>query len=348
MMKRTVVAALAFGLLAGVPDRGEAQESYRLQGDRVAVYNLAGEVEVVAGSGSEVVVRVTARGADASRLSVELGDIRGQSTLRVVYPDDRIVYARPGGGRFRSSVQVRADGTFGDGMGGDRVEIRSGGSGLEAHADLRIEVPEGKAVAINNAVGAAGARGIRGDLTLRVSSGTITVADITGEVELDTGSGNVVAEDVVGTLEVDTGSGDVTLARVAGPRLFVDTGSGRVEANGVTADRVEVDTGSGRVEILDLAAPDVMVDTGSGSVELALVGPVDRLEVDTGSGAVTVTVPRSLDAEIEVDTGSGGIDMDLPVEVRTSRRDYFEGRAGDGRGRIVIDTGSGRVRIRGN
>lgn len=347
-MNRTVAAAaLAAGLLAGAADGIRAQESYRLQGDRVAIYNLAGEVEVVAGSGTEVVVWVTAGGADASRLSVELGGIRGQSTLRVVYPDDRIVYQRPGGGRFRTSVQVRDDGTFGGGMGGDRVEIRSGGSGLEAHADLRVEIPQGKAVAIHNAVGSADARGIRGDLTLRVNSGPISVVDVTGNVDLDTGSGTVLAEDVVGSLEIDTGSGNVSMARVSGPRVFVDTGSGRVEGSGVEADRVEVDTGSGRVEITGLASPDVTVDTGSGSVELDLVGAVERLEVDTGSGAVLVRVPRTLDARIEVDTGSGGIDVDLPVEVRTSRRDYFQGQAGQGRGRVLIDTGSGRVRIQG-
>jgi len=47
-----------------------------------------------------------------------------------------------------------------------------------------------------------------------------------------------------------------------------------------------------------------------------------------------------------VDTGSGGIDVDFPVEVRTMRRNYFRGRVGDGSGRILIDTGSGGIRLR--
>lgn len=347
-MNKTVTTAFAVAVLAGSASAAAAQDTYRLQGDRVAIYNLAGEVQVVPGSGSEVVVTVSPGGADASRLTVEVGDIRGQATLRVVYPGDRIVYARPGGGRYRSTVQIRGDGTFGGGMGGERVEIASGGSGLEAHADIRVEVPQGVAAAVHNAVGPAEARGVRGDLALQVNSGSITVMDVTGDVELDTGSGAVRAEDILGSLEVDTGSGDVTMARVAGPRVFVDTGSGSVEGSGVKTDRFEVDTGSGRIEILDLGSPDVTVDTGSGAVELEITGPVERLEVDTGSGSVTLRVPSGLNAQVEVDTGSGGIDVDLPIEVRTSRRDYFLGRAGDGTGRIVIDTGSGRVRIRGS
>ena len=347
-MHRSFVPLLAAATVVGSASIAEAQESYRLQGDRVAIYNLAGEVEVVPGSGSEVVVTVSMGGADAARLSVEVGDIRGQATLSVVYPGDRIVYARPGGGRYRSTVRIREDGTFGGGMGGEQVEIASGGSGLEAHADIRVEVPQGMSAAVHNAVGPAEARGVRGDLTLRVRSGSISVTDITGDVELDTGSGAIQAEDILGSLEVDTGSGDVTLARVVAPRVFVDTGSGRVEGRGIETDRLEVDTGSGRVELMDLGSPDVTVDTGSGSVELELTAPVERLEVDTGSGSVTVLVPSALSAEVEVDTGSGGIDVDLPIDVRTSRRGYFMGRAGDGGGRILIDTGSGDVRIRGN
>ena len=42
------------------------QEVERLSGGDVAVYNLAGHVEVVRGSGSDVVVRIDRGGADAS------------------------------------------------------------------------------------------------------------------------------------------------------------------------------------------------------------------------------------------------------------------------------------------
>jgi hypothetical protein len=48
---------------------------------------------------------------------------------------------------------------------------------------------------------------------------------------------------------------------------------------------------------------------------------------------------------VEIDTGSGGIDLDFPLEVRSVRRDRVQGRLGDGQGTILIDTGSGSIRI---
>jgi hypothetical protein len=44
-------AMLAFAIL--LPGAGVSQETHRLTGDQVAVYNLAGHVEVIAGTGSE-------------------------------------------------------------------------------------------------------------------------------------------------------------------------------------------------------------------------------------------------------------------------------------------------------
>ncbi|UCC26528.1 MAG: DUF4097 family beta strand repeat protein [Gemmatimonadales bacterium] len=345
---RASVMATTIGCVLAVTTPLQSQESYGLAGDRVAVYNLAGQVEVVAGGGGEVTVQVLAGGDDAERLSVEVSEIRGMTTLRVLYPDDQVVYRPEGRGRFRTTLRVREDGTFGGGMGGDRVEIRSGGSGLEAHADLRIVVPAGRSLDLHNAVGEVTAQGLDGDLRVDVSSGPIRVTDITGNVELDTGSGSVEARGIQGELEVDTGSGSVTIEDVDGPWVMVDTGSGGVQGTAIRADRLEVDTGSGRVELMALAAPDVTVDTGSGGVELEFTASVENLEVDTGSGGVTVRLPADLNAEIEVDTGSGGIDVDFPVEVETMRRNYFSGVVGNGRGRIVIDTGSGGVRLLGS
>ena len=61
-----------------------------LKGDSVAIYNLVGELRVEPGSGSDVAVEIARGGADASRLEVQSGPIRGRETLRIVYPDDAI------------------------------------------------------------------------------------------------------------------------------------------------------------------------------------------------------------------------------------------------------------------
>jgi len=342
---RLAMGALLLG--AGVGASGppaSAQETYRMTGSSLAVYNLAGRVEVVRGSGSQVVVTVTRGGADADRLEVEVGEVRGRESLRVIYPSNQIVY--PSGGRGqRAELRVRSDGTFGSGSGGERVTIRGSGRGLEAHADLRIEVPDGKDLAVHLAAGNTEARGIRGDLLVDTGSGGVTVEGVTGNLTVDTGSGTVRVGNVEGDVLVDTGSGSVTVEGVRGESLVVDTGSGSVQGSDLSAGSVRVDTGSGTVILTAVASPDVSVDTGSGSVELDLTRDVDRLDVDTGSGSVTVRFSSDVGADLEVETGSGRIDVDFPVELRVMRRDHIEGRLGDGAGRIRIGTGSGRVRL---
>lgn len=330
-----------------MPAWTSAQETHRISGRDVAVYNLVGKVEVVRGSGADVVVRITRGGADAARLDVRTGEVDGRETLRIVYPDDEIVYPAMGRGS-NTSMRVRDDGTFwGESRGdrGDEVRIRGSGSGLEAWADLVIEVPSGKDFAAFLAAGEVDVRGVQSDVSVRTGSGRVDVADVTGELTVDTGSGSASVTGVRGSVNVDTGSGSVTVRDVEGDEVMVDTGSGGVRGGAIRARSLRVDTGSGSIELDEVTSSEVVLDTGSGSVELVLTTDVETLDVDTGSGSVTVRAPADLGGELEIDTGSGGIDMDFQVQVRSIRRDHVTGTLGDGRGRIRIDTGSGSVRL---
>ena len=113
---------------------GAAQTTrYVLKGDSVAVYNLVGELRVEPGSGSDVAVQVTRGGADAARLDVQSGPLRGRETLRIIYPED--VISLPDWGRgWNTTLRVRDDGTFGDGgswrRDGREVRITGRGRGL--------------------------------------------------------------------------------------------------------------------------------------------------------------------------------------------------------------------------
>src|SRR5881409_1843451 len=117
-----------------------------LKGDSVAIYNLVGELRVEGGSGSDVVVEVQRGGADAAKLDIQSGPLRGRETLRIIYPDDVISLPQWGRG-WNTTLRVRDDGTFGDEKGGhgrgwfrEGHEVRitgRGRDGLEAFADLR-------------------------------------------------------------------------------------------------------------------------------------------------------------------------------------------------------------------
>ncbi len=324
----------ALGLvLALLPTTLAAQKQFSLAGDHAAVYNLAGQVTVVAGTGSSVGVSATVLGRDAGKVTFDEADRGGRKTLVIRYPGDRIIYGADGH-RGSSDLMVRDDGTFGDQHGKDwrrgdynKVRVTSSGSGLEAHTDLRISVPPGASL----------------DVYLGV--GRISATNVNGNLRLDTSSGDVEVSGSKGDLIVDTGSGNVKVTDVAGTAISIDTGSGDVDATNVSAPELNVDTGSGSVTLSQVTAKSVSIDTGSGDVQLDLVGAVEKLDVDTGSGSVTVRVPASLSAQLAVETGSGDIETDFPVTVRRTGDDTLEGTIGTGAGRIDIDTGSGDVRL---
>lgn len=340
---------------------GQAAEEYTLRGDRVALYNPAGDVEVTRGSGADVRVTVRRGGEDADRLSVATGHRHGRQTLRVRYPSDEIVYP---GGEGITTLRIADDGTFGH-DGGRRVRVRDHGSGLRAHADLRVEVPEGQRLEIRLGLGSVTSRdvaadlildaasgpvevdGHRGDLEVDTGSGSVTISGVEGGLRVDTGSGSVEVSDVAGELDVDTGSGSIRAVGVRGGGIVLDTGNGDVEGEDLTGDELDADTGSGDITLRRVSAPRLTLDTGSGSVRLGLLTDVDHLEIDTGSGSVDVAVPADFGSRVAVATGSGGVDLsDLAASRLEVDDGDVSGVVGDGDGETVIDTGSGDVTIR--
>jgi DUF4097 and DUF4098 domain-containing protein YvlB len=317
----------------------------------VSIYNLVGELRVRATSGSQVTVDVTRGGHDADKLKLETGDVRGWQSLRVIYPSDQIVYPNLGR-RSRSTLRVNADGTFNEDdsdsdsrHGSGRVEIRDSGSGLEAHADLVVNVPKGQRIAIHWGVGDADVANVDGDLRINVAAARVTSNHTAGRLTLDAGSGAVDVADARGDVTLNTGSGGLTLRNVHGENLDVDTGSGRVVASDIDVRSLKVDVGSGGLRIERVKASRVAVDAGSGSTELGFLSIVDDLTVDAGSGGVTLHLPANQGGAIDVTTGSGGIQSDFAVQTTRIARDHLAGRIGQGNGRIRIESGSGGVRL---
>jgi len=345
-----VVTAVALALVvlmsAAMPVGAQQSSRHVLAGEDIAIFNIAGEVFLEGGDVGDVVVEVTRGGADATELGIETGEIGGKMTLRVIYPADRVVYGEMSRGS-RTTMRVRPDGTWGGSwLNGRSVTVTGSGSGLQAHADLRIIVPRGKTVAAFLSVGAITASNAEGEIVLDTHTGRVNASGIRGSLLIDTGSGRVDVSGIDGILSVDTGSGGVTLADCQGDRIVVDTGSGRVTGNGITTAYLEIDTGSGTISVENVTGEEVRLDTGSGSVVCGLLANPAFVNIDTGSGGVTLTVPATLGAQLEVDTGSGGITVDVPIEYQKKSRSYVLGTIGDGEGKIIIDTGSGRVRIR--
>ncbi len=336
----------ALALTATLAPLALAQTEQRsIKGSTVAIYNLAGRMRAVAGTGDAVVVEITRAGPDAAKLKIETGPIRGRETLRVIYPSDRIVY--PDLRSSRTSLRVRDDGTFSDSGTDfvDRVDIRSYGPGLDAHADLVVRIPKGQKVELFVGVGRADVVNVEGDLLLDVASAEVDVGGLKGNLTLDTGSGRVAVRDVTGDLHIDSGSGGLTLDKIKGSTLKLDSGSGGVQGSDIDVKGFQADVGSGGLRLARLSASDINIDTGSGGASLELLSTFEKLVVDAGSGGVTVRAPAALSASVDVETGSGGFQTDFEITTRRVSHNHVEGRIGDGHGQIHIETGSGSVRL---
>jgi lia operon protein LiaG len=345
-----VLATLALGCLLLRPTAASAQqgERYTLDGDEVAIYNLAGSLTVEPGTGA-VSVEMVRGGADAAKLRVERGEVDGRETLRVVYPAESIVYTGIERGSS-TTLRVREDGTFGDGDSRDhhdgrKLRVSGQGEGLRAHADLKVRMPAGQRMSLYLAVGSVSITNVNGELLVDGHSAPITASGTKGTLVLDVGSGPVKVSGAEGSLNVDTGSGPVEVSGFRGGELSIDTGSGGVTGSELQASEVQIDTGSGDIELTAVTSPVVTLETGSGSVGADLRGPVRELAVETGSGDISVRAPASLAAAVEIETASGGIETDFELQVTRHSRDHVVGRIGNGTGRVAIETGSGDVRL---
>ncbi|HET9012737.1 MAG TPA: DUF4097 family beta strand repeat-containing protein [Gemmatimonadaceae bacterium] len=337
-------------LALAIPALAHAQtERFTLDGAEVAVYNLVGTLKVEGGAGDKVVVEVTRAGRDAQRLGVLTGDVRGRPAIRIRYPEDRIVYPQL---RYdsRSTFTVGDDGTFGDDdrrgwRDGRRVEVRSGGDGMEAHADVRVVVPKGKALFVRHGVGETTIENVDGRLNVSVAASRVRASHVRGVLTLDTGSGGVEVSDMTGDLNLDAGSGGATLDGVRGGKLNMDIGSGSLRGRAIEVSELVADVGSGGIRLSGVKTPRLHLETGSGGSDVELLGPVEDVQVEAGSGGVTLRLPANLGATVDIQTGSGGIDSDFDVKVQRMERHALRGTVGDGRGRVRIEAGSGTVRL---
>jgi hypothetical protein len=338
-------AALGGATLVAAAAAHAQGERYTIHG-AAAVWNVAGTVRVVAGTGSDVVVDVVRRGRDAGKLRVATGEVRGRDAVRVVYPNDDVIYPEMASSRVRT--RVRSDGTFG-GNGGffssNEIEVRSSGRGTEAWAEVTVSVPAGRALDVHLVAGDATVSNVEGDLMIDVDAATVSTERTRGRLVVDAGSGRVRVAGAQGDVDLDLGSGPVDLRDVSASRLKVDGGSGSLTGANVASPSMDLDLGSGGARLANVSTRDLKLDSGSGTVDLDLATDVDDVRIDSGSGSVTLHVPSTLGASVDIDTGSGGIETDVPIQVTRKERDHLTGSIGDGKGRIVIDGGSGAVRI---
>ncbi len=369
-LRRTFAQSLGALLLIAAPALAadaerRVERTFAGTPDRILeLENLAGNVELVAATGSEIRLVGTihasgespaAAGRLADQLQVTFDESAGRILVKAVYPLDeyrKYHYPRrgddPGDDSWFAAWFDGSSSSFKYAGREVRVVSSPGGGAATLYADFRLELPAGVGATVRDGIGRITSDGIAGPQLLDIASGEITATHGAGKLDIDTGSGDVAVSDHRGDVGVDTGSGDVRLERVEAQLVAVDTGSGDVTFAKVSGS-LRADTGSGNIAGSDLVlGSSLAADTGSGDVLLAGdLSAVEKLLIDTGSGDVTLDTRGGLDARLAISTGSGDIRIDLPELQVELDRDDFHGKLGSGRGQASIETGSGDVVLRG-
>ncbi len=134
----------------------------------------------------------------------------------------------------------------------------------------------------------------------------------------------------------------------AGVHLAAGTVNGRIEASGVTGD-ARVSSVNGEVRVASSGS--VSAHSVNGSIE-ATMGSArwdGTLEFGTVNGSVTLTLPAAVGAVVEGTMVNGDFESDFPMLVEAGRTwgpKRFEGRIGDGGGRLSIETVNGSIILR--
>lgn len=285
-------------------------------GDRgdVDVSNIAGDVTITRGSGSEVTIetikRSRSRSADEAKemlaaVQVEVSERNGHIEVRTQYPGAR-------------------DGSRGSGRRNINVSV-----------DINITAPATTRVVARSISGDMKATDIRGELSLETISGNVTISGANRVANAKTLSGDVTITETQsdGTVDANSVSGNVNLRKVRARAVDLGSVSGNIIVQDVECERADLHSFSGDVEYGGSLAKNGRYDmkSHSGNIRLALAGNTGfEVEASTFSGSVRSDLPLQGGAERASDSG---------------RRRSLRGTYGDGSAVIAITAFSGNVII---
>lgn len=284
------------------------------EGGEIVVSNLAGDIVVTRGSGSDVTIEAVKTG-------------RGQTTEEAREALQRIaveIVERAG----RVEIQTRYARSDNAPRRGRR---EFGGS-----VDYTITAPERARITANSISGDLAVTGIKGDVALETISGDVRVAGAGRVTKAKTASGDVEILDttIEGTMDAATISGTMTLRNVKARRLDVGSVSGDVVLENVECERLDAQSISGSVHM-------------SGPIVRG-----GRYDLGSHSGEIRVTIGGDVGFELEASSFSGSVRADLDQFKLTSSSGGNRGRGrsvsgtfGDGSAFLDLTTFSGSIVI---
>lgn len=236
--------------------------------------------------------------------------------------------------------EVKLTGELGEGSGELLVEEAPGRLRIEVDVPRNRRAVEDTVLHLMVPVGAS--------IEAEAVSASIDIAGVAGStVVAHAVSGDLDLEVEAATLDLKTVSGDIDLAGAA-RRTRLNSVSGDMDVEGLTGD-LAVTTVSGEVLLRADLLSSARFETVSGDLELAVdLADGGELLIESLSGDIDLVLSERLSARGELESFSGSLRSDWG-EVRSARygpHQSLEFTAGDGSGRIRIETFSGDVRLR--
>ncbi len=158
--------------------------------------------------------------------------------------------------------------------------------------NYRVAVPRGVAVSVRTSGGEAVARGLRGDLEMRSSAGSVRAVD------------------------------------VRGTRIELRAHAGAVDAERVRARTLTLDSRAGGINLVRSVARRVDASTAAGAVDIELLRPPLSIDAESRAGGVTVFVP-DVGYAVDARTSAGEEDVRVRQLPNSRRKIRAESSAGN-------------------
>jgi len=315
-----------------------------VEGGKVVVETFGGSVLFSCGDVTDVKIEAT-RIVDArdeaeakeifSEFRIHVKKSPSKIKVETVYPKKNGFLSRVFGGFKYRNIRVEYKLTvpcdvdlFIDGTSTD-VE----GSGVKGRVSLDLTSGDvnleniGGHVYVDGTSGDVSVAGVEGELSIDNTSGEITAVGVTGDVNIDKTSGRVIIKNVGGELYLDGTSCDLDVEKLAG--------------------NAEIDLTSGDVLILGLGGGAVLEGT-SGDVTIVFEGkPENPSSINTTSGGVELRFVEGSSMNLKLETHSGWISAKLPaMEIIEVSSDNLKAVVDGGGVDVAVSTSSGDIVIK--
>jgi hypothetical protein len=261
--------------------------------------NLAGRVQLVPGDGPTVEVEAIVRVRELAERDVKrlLDDIRWVEAP-VEDGGSRWGLAFPAGDyptvRYPVTGETKTDFDTVRYLGREvRISNRRGDSTPSVEFDLRISLPPGARIAVDNAVGPIDGESVDSPLKLSTRHGVIKLGHVRAPVDATSLYGDILISRLDADAVAHTGRGDIVLSRVTQGQVSLHTGSGhcrvvqlpesgfRLQYSGARPLEV-VGGGVSRVSALSGGRRSDLLSRGTGGPSITVTSDTGDTVIETG------------------------------------------------------------------